>query len=236
MPRIPFETALDFANKEKITHLLYPLFVHNIGTLLYQPANQTRTRTFSDALEPDRMMKESLTLRLERFGQHHHHSSDDSIEGCLPDSHSFAPHHNISRLGLDHSHTLPTPPTIIISDMGSMDDPNGTFEWDAQGKAKNKTIPLSVETDLKTFNSIPKNSNTTPPSTSPAIQSLIKFKLEGFEPLIFELLPLEKPGIIINQGIKETQNVIETSLEISAADASSLEEPRRKRRKRRKVL
>lgn len=40
--RIPFDRALDFANKEKITELLYPLFVHNIGALLYHPANQAR--------------------------------------------------------------------------------------------------------------------------------------------------------------------------------------------------
>ncbi|KAL1640135.1 hypothetical protein SLS58_007249 [Diplodia intermedia] len=38
--RIPFERALDFANKEKITEQLYPLFVHDIGALLYHPTNQ----------------------------------------------------------------------------------------------------------------------------------------------------------------------------------------------------
>ncbi|KAH7348716.1 hypothetical protein BKA65DRAFT_501222 [Rhexocercosporidium sp. MPI-PUGE-AT-0058] len=36
---IPFERALEFANKEKITEMLYPLFVHNIGALLYHPIN-----------------------------------------------------------------------------------------------------------------------------------------------------------------------------------------------------
>lgn len=39
-PRIPFERALEFANKEKITEMLYPLFVHNIGALLYHPINR----------------------------------------------------------------------------------------------------------------------------------------------------------------------------------------------------
>ncbi|KAG4442527.1 hypothetical protein IFR05_002027 [Cadophora sp. M221] len=37
---IPFERALEFANKEKITEILYPLFVHNIGALLYHPINR----------------------------------------------------------------------------------------------------------------------------------------------------------------------------------------------------
>ncbi|KAI9686088.1 MAG: hypothetical protein M1822_004071 [Bathelium mastoideum] len=40
---IPFERALDFANKEKITDSLFPLFVHDIGTLLYHPSNQVET-------------------------------------------------------------------------------------------------------------------------------------------------------------------------------------------------
>jgi len=35
---IPFDRALDFANKEKITESLYPLFVHDIGGLLDVPS------------------------------------------------------------------------------------------------------------------------------------------------------------------------------------------------------
>jgi hypothetical protein len=38
---IPFERALEFANKERITEQLYPLFVHDIGALLYHPSNRT---------------------------------------------------------------------------------------------------------------------------------------------------------------------------------------------------
>jgi hypothetical protein len=37
---IPFERALEFANNEKITELLYPLFVHNIGSLIHQLSHQ----------------------------------------------------------------------------------------------------------------------------------------------------------------------------------------------------
>ncbi|KAK6212460.1 hypothetical protein LQW54_005234 [Pestalotiopsis sp. IQ-011] len=39
---IPFERALDLANRERITEMLYPLFVQDIGTLLYHPTNQTK--------------------------------------------------------------------------------------------------------------------------------------------------------------------------------------------------
>jgi protein SOK2 len=43
---IPFEKALEFANKEKITEMLYPLFVHNIGALLYHPVNHGHAGRF----------------------------------------------------------------------------------------------------------------------------------------------------------------------------------------------
>ncbi|KAL2157335.1 hypothetical protein VTH06DRAFT_6153 [Thermothelomyces fergusii] len=46
---IPFERALDFANKEKITELLYPLFVHNISNLLCHPTNQSRGQVMAAA-------------------------------------------------------------------------------------------------------------------------------------------------------------------------------------------
>lgn len=44
---IPFERALYFANKERMTEELYPLFVHNLAALLHLPSNQTRCSTRS---------------------------------------------------------------------------------------------------------------------------------------------------------------------------------------------
>ena len=41
--RVPIYRALDFANLENITDSLYPLFVHNIGGLLYHPENASTT-------------------------------------------------------------------------------------------------------------------------------------------------------------------------------------------------
>src|SRR5436305_3037608 len=41
--RIPFDRALDFANKERIIDQLYPLFVQDIKSFLYHPANYART-------------------------------------------------------------------------------------------------------------------------------------------------------------------------------------------------
>ncbi|KAK9482382.1 hypothetical protein V1527DRAFT_19928 [Lipomyces starkeyi] len=52
---IPYERALDFANKEKIVDLLYPLFVADIKTFLYHPANYARTAQVMAAAERRRL-------------------------------------------------------------------------------------------------------------------------------------------------------------------------------------
>lgn len=48
---IPYERALALANQEKITEKLYPLFVHNIGALLYHPSNAARPLPLPPAYE-----------------------------------------------------------------------------------------------------------------------------------------------------------------------------------------
>ena len=48
--RIPFDQAL-----EKNTESLYPLFVHNIGALLYHPTNQSRTNAVMAAADRRRL-------------------------------------------------------------------------------------------------------------------------------------------------------------------------------------
>lgn len=49
--RIPFERALDFANKERIIDQLYPLFVQDIKSFLYHPANYARTNAVMAAAQ-----------------------------------------------------------------------------------------------------------------------------------------------------------------------------------------
>lgn len=61
---IPFERALDFANKERITELLYPLFVHNIGELLYHPTNQGHSSAVSAAAK--RWNQEQSQVRMQQ--------------------------------------------------------------------------------------------------------------------------------------------------------------------------
>jgi hypothetical protein len=48
---VPFERALDFANKEKITSQLFPLFFHKIGSLLYNPNPTAKGRLAAEAEE-----------------------------------------------------------------------------------------------------------------------------------------------------------------------------------------
>lgn len=68
---IPFEKALEFANKEKITEMLYPLFVHNIGALLYHPSNQTPggiTTRASGVYAPNSLRRESVGMAQQQQG------------------------------------------------------------------------------------------------------------------------------------------------------------------------
>ncbi|UNI20729.1 hypothetical protein JDV02_006794 [Purpureocillium takamizusanense] len=127
---IPYERALDFANKEKITEMLYPLFVHNIGALLYHPTNQSRTTQVMAAAE--RRKQEQGQMRnpppgLPSIGQHHHHSM------ALPGPQTSLPsQNNMTRPPLDRAHTFPTPPTSASSVMGAM-GPSEGFNWQGQG-------------------------------------------------------------------------------------------------------
>ncbi|KAH6674376.1 hypothetical protein B0J14DRAFT_653678 [Halenospora varia] len=180
---IPFERALDFANKEKITELLYPLFVHNIGALLYHPTNQTRTNAVMAAAE--RRKQEQNQIRntqapgLPSLHQHHHHSMGSSIGGHLPPGppHSLAPHPNtVGRPGIDRAHTFPTPPTSASSVMGNMGSSDGSFQWGQQGGmgGAQGTNPLSIDTGLSNARSMPTTPATTPPGTS--IQSMQQYQ------------------------------------------------------------
>ncbi|EQL00413.1 KilA-N domain-containing protein [Ophiocordyceps sinensis CO18] len=127
---IPYERALDFANKEKITEMLYPLFVHNIGALLYHPNNASRT---SQVMAAERRKLEQGQLRnppppgLPSIQQHHHHSM--ALPGPQPPLPSQS---NVARPPLDRAQTFPTPPTSASSVMGSM-GPSESFNWQGQG-------------------------------------------------------------------------------------------------------
>lgn len=143
---IPFERALDFANKEKITEQLYPLFVHDIGALLYHPSNQPRPGV-SNALVADRRRDARGYLPGPQTTQapplHHHHSMSNTIGAASQPPHSIAPHPASGRPGLDRAHTFPTPPTSASSIMG-MDNSGGSYNWSNQGGVSVPNTPAST--------------------------------------------------------------------------------------------
>ncbi|KAL2429076.1 Cell pattern formation-associated protein stuA [Exophiala dermatitidis] len=166
---IPFERALEFANKEKITDLLYPLFVHNIGGLLYNPENAPRTnavvqateRRRMDSIDAPRSSQPSQTPSLPL------HSTMSGSGQAPPTPHSVAQHANTQRPGIDRAHTFPTPPTSASSVMG-MTNQGSSYDWNNQGLANGTagTQPLSIDTGGINARSMPTTPATTPPGTA----------------------------------------------------------------------
>lgn len=169
---IPFERALDFANKEKITELLYPLFVHNIGALLYHPTNSNRTNAVMAAAE-----RRKLETKQQQQGGilappgsqppslHHHHSMTNPVASHVSQPpHSIAPHPG-SRPNLDRAHTFPTPPTSASSTVGM----NAQGQYDSWGQNLSTGVqsnqPLAIDTHA---HSTPNTPATTPPGPSMA--------------------------------------------------------------------
>jgi protein SOK2 len=157
---IPFDRALDFANKEKITEQLYPLFVHDIGALLYHPSNQPRPGMGnSSALAAvDRRRSDTRYMAGPPTSQapplHHHHSMSTPMASQPP--HSIAPHPSTGRPELGRAHTFPTPPTSASSNFG-VSGHGSSYEW--QGSQ-----PLSIDTSLA--RSVPTTPASTPPGST----------------------------------------------------------------------
>ncbi|KAK2750717.1 hypothetical protein FQN57_002790 [Myotisia sp. PD_48] len=170
---IPFERALDFANKEKITEQLYPLFVHNIGNLLYHPTNQNRANAIVTAPERRRIEGNPPPNRPPHGSQppplHHHHSMQNNQNPShMPLPSSQPPmSHSSGRPTLDRAHTFPTPPTSASS-LVTMASQNGSYEWPSQPMAGNvqSSQPLSVDTGLNHTRSMPTTPATTPPGAN----------------------------------------------------------------------
>lgn len=171
--RIPYERALDFANKEKITELLYPLFVHNIGALLYHPTNQNRTSQVMAAAE--RRKQEQGHVRsgshpgLPSIGQTqgHHMPLPGHQQQPLPSNHS------LGRPQLDRAHTFPTPPTSASSVINGMGNSEGFTGWQGQGMNGHQgNNPMGMDTSgLSNARSMPTTPATTPPGSMQPYQS-----------------------------------------------------------------
>lgn len=170
--RIPFERALDFANKEKITELLYPLFVHNIGALLYHPSNQARGSVGNAAMSAAARRPDSHEYMRTPQGSQpptltHHHTMGTPVGANVQQPpHSIAPHPGSGRAGVDRAHTFPTPPTSASSLIGQ----GGPYqEYAGQNGAIHTGQPLSIDTGISQ-RSIPTTPATTPPGNAQGMQ------------------------------------------------------------------
>ncbi|CAM1508998.1 Fc.00g027370.m01.CDS01 [Cosmosporella sp. VM-42] len=105
---IPYDRALDFANKEKITEILYPLFVHNIAPIMaaYERSKQAESQ-----------MQILTTPKLESTDQHSpFHVLPAAIAPSLSASNPSLPtppqdamHQLAQFLGLSHPIVAPEP-------------------------------------------------------------------------------------------------------------------------------
>lgn len=157
--------------------MLYPLFVHNIGALLYHPTNQNRTSQVMASAE--RRKQEQSQMRSSQSGpglapiqQHHHHTL------ALPGPQQSLPSHStMNRPALDRAHTFPTPPTNASSVMGSNMGSSDGFQWTPQSQGiggTQSTNPISIDTGLSNARSMPATPASTPPGT--AIQSIQSYQ------------------------------------------------------------
>ena len=153
---IPFDRALDFANKEKITEQLYPLFVSNISPLLApqfqsQLPSGRRTNTTSQPSQSQPGQPQPAQLRTpQQQPQAQPPAPAASTPTTVPSSNP-GPRPDISR-----AHTFPTPPQSATSTTGQA--ATGSQYWESphhQG--------LHLETGLHNPKAMPTTPTTTPP-------------------------------------------------------------------------
>lgn len=172
--------------------MLYPLFVHDIGALLYHPTNQTRTTsttTAAMAVAERRNQQRSIGLingqqasppsSLQQSPSHQqatqHQSHPQHPSGAVPGQvgqpphsltpHSLTPHSGSGRPSIDRAHTFPTPPTSASSIMG-MSSSGNSYEWGpASVSSMPGNQPLSIDTGLSNARSVPTTPATTPPGS-----------------------------------------------------------------------
>ena len=143
--------------------MLYPLFVHNIGALLYHPTNSNRTNAVMAAAERRKLVDNSNKQPQGVLGPpgqqppslHHHHSMTTPLGSHLSSPHTIAPHPG-SRPGLDRAHTFPTPPTSASSGVG-MGNQGGSYDSWSQGMGGSvqSTQPLAIDTHAHSTPSTP---------------------------------------------------------------------------------
>jgi len=158
--RIPYERALEFANREKITEYLYPLFVHDIGALLYHPSNPSgpagRAGNAQNTLAAiDRRRNEARMLS----GTQAQGLPAQAISGAL-----VSPVAQVTQAGgrpsVDRTHNFPTPPASAV---GMSAPGTGYDSWSNNMAALPGSQSLSIDTSISNQRSMPNTPASTPP-------------------------------------------------------------------------
>jgi enhanced filamentous growth protein 1 len=161
--RIPYERALEFANREKITEYLYPLFVHDIGALLYHPSNPSgpasRVGNAQNTLAAiDRRRNESRMLS----GTQAQGLPAQAISGALVSPVAQATQAG-GRPSVDRTHNFPTPPASASSVVGMSAPGPGYDSWNNNMAALPGSQSLSIDTSISNQRSMPNTPASTPP-------------------------------------------------------------------------
>ena len=163
--------------------MLYPLFVHNIGALLYHPTNQARQSIGNAAMAAQASRRPDQGpeyLRTPQGSQPpaltHHHSMTSPVGAGIPQPpHSIAPHPAAGRPGLDRAHTFPIPPTSTSSLTMGMGNAGSSYEYGgSHAGAMHPGQHLSIDTGINA-RSVP----TTPASTPPTNPQGIQYQTSG---------------------------------------------------------
>lgn len=166
---IPFERALEFANKEKITEHLYPLFVHDIGALLYHPSNQSRSSGTANAAmaaaERRRAEQRMLTAPAPSLPSSIPQAAGHVNNHVQHSPHAISHQQSVGRPTLDRAHTFPTPPASASSVIG-INNHGNPYEWGNSNVAMQNNQPLSIDTGLSNSRSVPNTPATTPPGSA----------------------------------------------------------------------
>lgn len=111
---IPYERALEFATKEKIVDLLYPLFVADIKSFLYHPLNYTRTVQVLAAAERKKQVDQ---IRLQQQQQQSYYIASNPVTAAAA---AASANSMVQRLQSPYMYSagqhhiqLPPPPAVL---------------------------------------------------------------------------------------------------------------------------
>ena len=158
---IPYDRALEFANKEKITENLYPLFVQNIGPLLaphFQPLPSANGRNRSETQNSQNITTPQQSNVTQPPASQPLHTSTNSTSTSSTNPPSLAPQPSSGRPELNRAHTFPTPPTSATSVVAGTSQAGSSYNWD--GSATSQSLQLDTGINAK---SMPATPTTTPP-------------------------------------------------------------------------